>query len=114
MLIRSADVVEHLGADKAVRDDNSRTLYPSAVYYPPSHTDQPLLAGDSAKAEAQRQGGVLLDADREVQFRYVTHQDLKRMSAEFDVQRRFLVGETGRKHSKLHPMVSPIKGAQDE
>ncbi|KAL8290123.1 hypothetical protein RQP46_003062 [Phenoliferia psychrophenolica] len=71
MLVRSADLVEHVEGSKGPEDVTSRKLYPAATYYPPSTTDKPPLDDDSAKAEAQRDGGILLDADREVQFRYV-------------------------------------------
>ncbi|KAM0751185.1 phosphatases II [Meredithblackwellia eburnea MCA 4105] len=97
MLVRVGDVVQvfdrvhppsyHV-AEQGLEPKHRRVLYPGAQYLPPSFEEEPPFDDESAVYEIRKNGGaILLDADREVQM-------------------RFLIGETGRKHSKLPSMVS--------
>jgi hypothetical protein len=66
-----------------------KTLVPSTAYLAPSLQDAQPLSKEAAKKEAQRQAGIIVDADREVQF-------------------KFLLGKSGKKHGALPSMVRPF------
>ncbi|ORY84087.1 protein-tyrosine phosphatase-like protein [Leucosporidium creatinivorum] len=65
--------------------DSPRTLRPHTAYLPPSYTDAEPLEKEQARKIAEEDGGIVLDADREVQL-------------------KFLLGKSGRKHGKLPAM----------
>lgn len=73
MLVRVGDLVQRPAAtgSSSPAGGNDRTLYPIAEYLPPSHVDEPPFDQAGAQDEVDRNaGGILLDADREVQFRF--------------------------------------------
>jgi hypothetical protein len=88
--VSQTTVTAATGADTP-RPSRSRTLVPHTSFLPPAANPLEVVAGASrseaeAKKVAKAEGGIVLDGDREIQL-------------------RFLVGETGRKHGKLPVMV---------
>ncbi|GAA6044024.1 hypothetical protein JCM8097_004307 [Rhodosporidiobolus ruineniae] len=79
-------------AADSLRTSRTRTLVPRTSYIPPAlnpldATNPPRRSDKEARRAAKEDGGIVLDGDREVQL-------------------RFLVGETGKKHAKLPEMAA--------
>lgn len=82
MLVRVGDVVQRLSGDDTASEvsginSSIRNLYPATAYRPPSNTNEPPFDRASARTEVERNGGgIMLDADREIQIRCVASQPL--------------------------------------
>lgn len=75
--------------DRGESTSTSRTLLPHTAYLEPSYSDEAPLDKAAAVERAQRDSGIILDGDREVQL-------------------KILLGKSGRKHSALPAMVSSV------
>lgn len=85
----SSPIVPSSPIDAVHASDSPRTLIPHTAYLPPSFSNPMPRSKEAAKEVATAEGGILIDADREVQL-------------------KLLLGKSGRKHGALPAMASEV------